>query len=57
MLKLKQLALSFVLLLLSLAAISQENPIGAISGVNAAIIASQYDLIDKANGVYLYANK
>ena len=57
MLKLKQLALSFVLLLLSLAAIAQENPMGLVAGANAAIIANQYDLIDKANGVYLYANK
>lgn len=57
MLKLKQLALSFVLLVFSFATIAQENPIGAIAGANAAIIASQYDLIDRANGAYLYANK
>ena len=57
MLKLKQLALSFVLLLLSLAAIAQENPMGLVAGASAALVASQYDLIDRANGVYLYANK
>lgn len=57
MLKLKQLALSFVLLVFSFATIAQESPIGIVAGANAAIIASQYDLIDRANGVYLYANK
>lgn len=57
MLKLKQLALSFVFLFLSFASIAQENPMGLVAGASAALVASQYDLIDRANGVYLYANK
>ena len=30
---------------------------GLVAGASAALVASQYDLIDRANGVYLYANK
>ena len=37
MLKLKQLALSFVFLFLSFASIAQENPMGLVAGASAAL--------------------